>query len=33
MMIITQAKIVSYHNRHPEDDFIPLVVEIFGCLH
>jgi len=32
-MIITQTKIVSYHNRHLKDDFIPLVVEIFGCLH
>jgi hypothetical protein len=27
-MIVIQAKVVSYH----EDDFIPLIVGIFGCL-
>jgi hypothetical protein len=31
--IATQTKMVSYRNRHPEDDFIPLAIEIFGCLH
>ncbi len=24
---------MSYRNQHPKDDFIPLVVKIFGCLH
>jgi len=33
-MIATQAKVLSNHNQHLEDDFInPLTVEIFGCLH
>jgi hypothetical protein len=33
-MIATQAKVLSNHNQHLEDDFInPLAVEIFGCLH
>jgi len=27
-MIVAQAKVVSYHNRHHEDDFIPLAIEI-----
>jgi len=31
--IIAHAKVVSYHDRHHEDDFISWVVEIFGCLH
>jgi hypothetical protein len=31
--IATQAKVVSYHDQHLEDDFIPLIVKIFGCLH
>jgi hypothetical protein len=26
-MIATQAKVVSYHNWHPKDDFIPLVIK------
>jgi hypothetical protein len=30
---ITQAKERSYHNRHPIDQFFPLTIEIFGCLH
>jgi hypothetical protein len=30
---VAQAKERSYHNRHPIDQFLPLVVEIFGCLH
>ncbi len=33
VMIIDQAKVVSYHNQHFEDDFILVVVEIFGYLH
>jgi len=24
---------VSYHDQHPKDNFIPFVIEIFGCLH
>jgi hypothetical protein len=32
-MILTHAKVVSCCNRHPKNDFIPLVIEIFGCLH
>jgi hypothetical protein len=28
-----QIKERSYHNRHPIDQFLPLVIEIFGCLH
>ncbi len=32
-MIIVQAKITSYYNRHLENDLILLVVEIFRCLH
>jgi hypothetical protein len=32
-MIIAQAKIVLYYNKHPKHDFIPLVVKILGCLH
>jgi hypothetical protein len=31
--IVIHAKVVSYVDRHPEDDFIPLVVKIFGYLH
>jgi hypothetical protein len=31
--IVTHAKVVSYCDRHPEDDFISLVVKIFGYLH
>jgi hypothetical protein len=33
LMIVAQAKIVSNHNQHLEDDFILPKVEIFGCLH
>jgi hypothetical protein len=29
----TQAKKQSYCNRHPVDQFLPLVVEVFGGLH
>jgi hypothetical protein len=33
-MIANQAKVVSNHDQHLENDFIdPLVVKIFGCLH
>jgi hypothetical protein len=31
--IVVHAKVVSYCDRCFEDDFILLVVEIFGCLH
>jgi hypothetical protein len=30
---VTQAKERSYCNQHPTNQFIPLVIEIFGCLH
>jgi hypothetical protein len=32
-MIVAHAKVVSYRDRHLEDDFIPLVIKIFGYLH
>jgi hypothetical protein len=32
-MITTQAMIMSYYNQHLKDDFIPLIIEIFICLH
>jgi hypothetical protein len=32
-MITVQAKVVLYYNQHPKNDFILLIVEIFGCLH
>jgi hypothetical protein len=28
-----QAKDYSYHNQHSIDQFLPLIVEVFGCLH
>jgi hypothetical protein len=28
-----QGKEKSYRDQHPTDQFIPLVVEVFGCLH
>ncbi len=31
--IVAWAKVVSCHDRHLEDDFIPLVVDIFEYLH
>jgi len=31
--IIAQAKVVSYCDQHPKDDFILLTIEILGCLH
>ncbi len=33
MTIVIRAKVVPCHNQHLEDDFIPLVVDIFGYLH
>jgi len=29
----TQAKEKSYHNQHPTNQFFPLTIETFGCLH
>jgi len=29
----TQAKEKSYHNQHPTNQFFPLAIEVFGCLH
>jgi hypothetical protein len=29
----TQAKERSYHKQHPIDQFFPLAIEVFGCLH
>jgi hypothetical protein len=31
--ITSQTKVVSYHDQHLEDDFISLIVDIFGHLH
>jgi hypothetical protein len=28
-----QAKIRNYRNRHVIDKFLPLAIEVFGCLH
>lgn len=33
MTIVAEAKAVPCHDQHLEDDFIPLVVDIFGYLH
>jgi hypothetical protein len=30
---VVQAKERSYHERHPTDQFLPLIMEVFGCLH
>jgi hypothetical protein len=30
---VVQAKERSYHNRHPTNQFLPLAIELFGCLH
>jgi len=27
-----QAKEKSYHNQHPTNHFLPLIIEVFGCL-
>ncbi len=29
----TQAKERGYHNWHPTNPFLPLAIEVFGCLH
>jgi hypothetical protein len=29
----TQAKKWNYHDRHPVDQFLPLAIQVFGCLH
>jgi hypothetical protein len=29
----TQAKKKNYHNQHLIDQFLPLAIELFGCLH
>jgi hypothetical protein len=29
---VAQAKEMSYHDRHPTNQFFPLAIEIFGCL-
>jgi len=29
----TQGKERSYYNWHHTDQFLPLVIEVFGCLH
>jgi hypothetical protein len=28
-----QAKEMNYCNQHPTNQFLPLVIEVFGCLH
>jgi hypothetical protein len=28
-----QTKEMNYHNRQPIDQFLPLVIKVFGCLH
>jgi hypothetical protein len=33
IMIVAQAKVVSYCNQHFEDHFVLLIIEIFRCLH
>ncbi len=33
MIIIFQAKVVSYCDQHLENDFILVTIEIFECLH
>jgi hypothetical protein len=30
---VTRTKERSYRNRHPSDQILPLVIEVFGCLH
>jgi hypothetical protein len=30
---VTQTKERSYRNQHPTDQFLPLAIEVFGCLH
>ncbi len=33
MMIVVQEKTWSYTEWAPSDDFIPLAIETYGCLH
>jgi hypothetical protein len=33
MMMATQEKTLSYIEQTPSDDFIPLAIEMYGCLH
>jgi hypothetical protein len=30
---VTQAMERSYHNQHPIDQFLPLTIEVFGCIY
>jgi hypothetical protein len=30
---VAQAKEQNYHNRHPVDQLLPLIMKVFGCLH
>jgi hypothetical protein len=30
---VAQTKEQSYRNSHPTNQFLPLAMEIFGCLH
>jgi hypothetical protein len=30
---ITQTKEKNYHDRHPINQFLPLTIEVFECLH
>jgi hypothetical protein len=30
---VFQGKEMTYHNWHPINQFLPLAVELFGCLH
>ncbi len=32
-IVVTQDKTQSYTERMPRDDFIPLAIETYGCLH
>jgi hypothetical protein len=33
MMMVTQEKTRSYDEKAQGDDFIPLVIEMYGCFH
>jgi hypothetical protein len=30
---VAQAKKRNYHDWHPINEFLPLAIEVFGCLH
>jgi hypothetical protein len=30
---VVQSKERSHYNRHPIEQFLPLTIEVFGCLH